>query len=138
MMAPSLLHLLVWAGLVCWVLGQAWFAEVFDRPVCARQARRALAGRPAPPAPMPQVAMVSGFAVFLGPLPLALFGPALPIGLHALNIVAGVWGLVVTVRLLRRRESEFARWQRCSRGRALATAAHAVLALIMVCLVFVS
>lgn len=138
MMTSPLLHLMAWAGLVCWVLGQTWFAEVFDRPVCARQARRALAGRPAPPAPMPQVAMVSGFAVFLGPLPLALFGPALPIGLHALNILAGGWGLVLTVLLLRRREPEFARWQRYSRGRALATAVHAVLALIMVRLALTS
>ena len=135
-MAPSMLHLLVWAGLVYWVLGQAWFAELSDRPACARQSRHQAAGHLPPPAPMPPVALVSGFAIFLGPLPLALFGPTLPIWLHALNLTAGTSGLLHTVLLLRRCRPEFTRWQRHSRRRTLASTAQAALAFIMLCLVF--
>jgi hypothetical protein len=132
MMAPPLLHLMVWAGLVYWVLGQAWFAELFDRPVCARQNRPQTAGQ----WPAPQAAVVSGFAVFLGPVPLALFGPALPPWLHALNIAAGASGLLHTVLLLRPRRSGFTRWQRHSRQRTLATTVQAALAIVMVWLAF--
>lgn len=43
--------------------------------------------------------IVPGFAGFLLPVPLAVFGPAVPLWMSAANIAAGIAGLLVTVLL---------------------------------------
>lgn len=97
----SQLLLLSWAGLVFWVLGQVWFAQIVVYPLFAvvggseyAEYHRAYARRIALPVIAP------GFASFLLPLPLALLGPPLPAWLHAANIAVGLAGLLLTVLLL--------------------------------------
>jgi hypothetical protein len=43
--------------------------------------------------------IVPGFAGFLLPIPLAFFGPAVPVWMSAANILTGIIGLLVTVLL---------------------------------------
>jgi hypothetical protein len=43
--------------------------------------------------------IVPGFASFVLPVPLAIFGPSLPVWMHAANIALGLVGLVITVAL---------------------------------------
>jgi hypothetical protein len=99
-MESSQLFLLLWAALVFWVLGQIWLAQIVVYPLFAdvgeadyiRYHRFYLRRIPLP-------VIIPGFASFLLPIPLALFGPAVPAWLSAANIAAGIVGLLVTVLL---------------------------------------
>lgn len=100
-MSSSPLLLFFWTGLVFWVLGQMWYAQVVIYPLFARVGEaeyRAYHGLYARRIPLPVI--VPGFACFLAPMALAAFGPPLPARLHAINIAAGLVGLLVTVGLL--------------------------------------
>lgn len=130
-MTASLVHLWLWSGLVYWALGQTWFAQFVDEPVCTRLAgARGTASRPLAPT-MSQPALMTGPAAFVGTLPLALFGPPLPLWLHALNIGAGASGVLVSWRLLHPRPTGLTRWRHYRRWRTGITTLQAVLALVM-------
>jgi hypothetical protein len=99
-METSHLMLLLWGGLICWVLGQIWFAQVVVYPLFARVGEAEYVryhGFYLRRIPLPVI--IPGFASFLLPIPLALYGPAVPVWLHAANIAAGMVGLLVTVKL---------------------------------------
>jgi hypothetical protein len=99
MALPELFPLL-WAALIFWVLGQIWLIQIVVYPLFAHvgeadyvryhsfYVRR-----------IPLRVILPGFASFLMPIPLALFGPAVPAWLSAVNIAAGLVGLAVTVLL---------------------------------------
>jgi hypothetical protein len=97
----SQMLLIGWSGLVFWVLGQLWFAQIVVYPLFAlvggveyTDYHRFYASR------IPWPVIVPGFASFLLPLPLAWFGPPLPGWLYGLNIGTGLVGLLLTVLLL--------------------------------------
>lgn len=90
----------LWAALAFWELGQIWFAQIVVYPLFADvghaeyvQYHQSYARR------IPLVVIVPGFASFLLPIPLALFGPALPTWMNIANIAAGLCGLAVTALL---------------------------------------
>src|SRR5688572_29020899 len=99
-MENSQLLLLLWSALVFWVLGQIWFAQVVVYPLFARvgevdyvRYHRFYTRR------IPLPVIVPGFASFLLPMVLAFYGPAVPAWMSAVNVAAGIAGLLVTVLL---------------------------------------
>lgn len=99
-METSELLLLLWAVLVFWVLGQIWLVQIAVYPLFAQVGaaeyvdyHRFYTSR------IPLPVIIPGFASFLLPVPLALFGPIVPVWMSAANIAAGVAGLLVTVLL---------------------------------------
>ncbi|WP_280152083.1 hypothetical protein [Piscinibacter sp. XHJ-5] len=99
-METSHLLLLVWSALSFWELGQIWFAQIVIYPLFARVGEleyvayhRFYSRHIALPVILP------GFATFLLPIPLSLYGPAVPGWMSSANIVAGIVGLLVTVLL---------------------------------------
>ena len=99
-MEPSQLFLLTWAALLFWVLGQIWLVQIVVYPLFAQVGEaeyvcyhRFYSRR------IPLPVIIPGFASFLLPVPLALYGPAVPFWMSAGNIVAGITGLLVTVLL---------------------------------------
>jgi hypothetical protein len=92
--------LIGWAALSFWVLGQIWFAQIVIYPLFARVGpkdyvdyHRFYGSR------IPLVVIVPGFLSFLAPIPLALFGPEVPLWMSTANIATGICGLLVTVLL---------------------------------------
>ena len=99
-MDVSQLVALAWVALVFWVLGQIWLVQTVVYPLFARVGvvdyipyHRFYLRR----IPLPVIG--PGFACFLMPIPLALFGPAVPTWMSVANIAAGLVGLLVTVLL---------------------------------------
>lgn len=99
-MQSEQLALLFWAVLAFWVLGQIWFCQIVIYPLFARAGadnyidyHRFYTSR------IPLVVIIPGFLSFLVPIPLALFGPAVPAWMSVANIVTGICGLLVTVFL---------------------------------------
>lgn len=89
-----------WALVSFWVLGQIWMAQLAMYPLFQRVGvaeyiayHRFYAQR------IPLPVIVPGFASFLMPVPLALFGPSQPGWMHAANIGLGLAGLLITVVL---------------------------------------
>ena len=100
MMDASQLFLLVWTGLIFWVLGQIWMVQLVVYPLFAKVGRAeyvAYHGFYARRIPLPVSG--PGFASFLLPVPLAVLGPAVPLWMSAANVSAGVVGLLVTILL---------------------------------------
>lgn len=98
MMDISKLFLLAWAGLIFWELGQIWLIQIVVYPLFAKVGQAEYIGYHSfytRRIPMPVI--VPGFAGFLLPVPLALFGPSVPLWMSAVNIAAGLVGLLVTV-----------------------------------------
>jgi hypothetical protein len=96
-MVTSEFLLLLWAALVFWVLGQIWLVQIVVYPLFARVGAAEYVGYHSfysrrIPAPV----IVPGFASFLLPVPLALYGPVVPFWMSAANITAGLAGLLVT------------------------------------------
>lgn len=94
------LYLTLWAALSFWELGQIWFCQIVVYPLFAKVGEtdyvayhRFYSRR------IPLVVILPGFASFLLPLPLAMFGPAVPTWMNATNIACGIAGLLVTVLL---------------------------------------
>jgi hypothetical protein len=92
--------LTAWVALVFWVLGQIWFCQIVIYPLFAKVGEaeyvayhRFYSRR------IPLPVILPGFASFLAPLPLALWGPPVPAWMSAANIAAGAVGLAVTVLL---------------------------------------
>lgn len=92
--------LLLWSGLVFWVLGQIWLVQIVIYPLFLKvdeadyiAYHRFYSRR------IPLPVIVPGFASFLLPIPLAVYGPAVPVWMSAVNIAAGIVGLLVTVML---------------------------------------
>ena len=110
-MVTSELLLLLWTALIFWELGQIWFAQIVVYPLFAHVGTAEYVGYHsfyARRIPLPVI--VPGFASFLLPVPLALFGPIVPFWMSAANIAAGLAGLLVTVLL------EIPRHTRLQRG----------------------
>lgn len=89
-----------WVALVFWVLGQIWFCQIVIYPLFAKVGEaeyvayhRFYSRR------IPLPVILPGFASFLAPIPLALWGPPVPTWMSAANIAAGAVGLAVTVLL---------------------------------------
>jgi hypothetical protein len=94
------LYLLLWAALSFWTLGQIWFAQIVVYPLFAKVGEadyvdyhRFYTSR------IPLPVILPGFASFLLPIALALFGPAVPVWMTVANIATGIAGLLVTVLL---------------------------------------
>jgi len=99
-METSEVLLLLWAGLVFWVLGQIWFVQIVVYPLFAQVGAAEYVGYHrfySRHIPLPVI--VPGFASFLLPVPLALYGPVVPFWMSAANIAAGIVGLLVTILL---------------------------------------
>jgi hypothetical protein len=99
-MPETHLYLLLWAALSFWVLGQIWLVQIVIYPLFARVGERDYVGYHgfySRRIPLPVI--LPGFASFLLPMALALFGPAVPPWMTIVNIAAGVVGLLVTVGL---------------------------------------
>lgn len=99
-MTPSDIALLLWSVLIFWTLGQIWLVQIVVYPLFARVGgaeyidyHRFYSRR------IPLPIILPGFATFLAPIPLALFGPAVPAWTSVANIAAGIVGLLVTVLL---------------------------------------
>lgn len=93
--------LFVWSALIFYVLGQIWFVQVVVYPLFARVGdpeyidyHRFYARK------IPWPVIVPGFASMLLPLPLALLGPTVPTWMTAVNVVAGLASMLVTLRLM--------------------------------------
>jgi hypothetical protein len=92
--------LALWALLVFWALGQIWLAQIVVYPLFAKVGAPEYVGYHrfyASRIPLPVI--VPGFLSFLVPIPLAIFGPPLPLWMSEANIAAGLCGLAVTVFL---------------------------------------
>ncbi|GAB4372447.1 MAG: hypothetical protein Kow00121_14820 [Elainellaceae cyanobacterium] len=94
------LFLMVWAALMFWVLGQIWLVQIVVYPLFAKVGtvdyvyyHRFYTRR------IPLPVIIPGFASFLLPVALALYGPTVPLWMSTLNIAAGMVGLLVTVML---------------------------------------
>lgn len=94
------LYLLTWAVISFWVLGQIWFVQMVTYPLFAKvgapdyvRYHRFYASR------IPLPIILPGFASFLLPMALAVYGPAVPAWMTAANIALGIAGLLVTVLL---------------------------------------
>lgn len=99
-METSQVILLLWSALVFWVLGQIWLVQVVVYPLFSKVGRDDYVdyhGFYSRHIPLPVI--IPGFASFLLPLPLALYGPAFPVWISGANIAAGSVGLLVTVLL---------------------------------------
>lgn len=99
-MAPSELFLLLWTGLSAWVLGQIWLVQIVIYPLFAEVGAADYVryhGSYVSRIPVPVI--IPGFATFLLPVLLALFGPEVPLWMSVGNIAAGIVGLLVTVLL---------------------------------------
>jgi hypothetical protein len=99
MKTPHLL-LLFWSMLSCWVLGQIWMVQIVVYPLFAKVGEaqyvgyhRLYSGR------IPLPVILPGFASFLLPAALYLYGPAVPLWMTVANVAAGIAGLLVTVLL---------------------------------------
>lgn len=92
--------LLVWAVVSFWALGQIWFAQVVIYPLF-----QSVGSTEYPDyhrfysRQIPLPVIVPGFASFVLPAPLAMFGPPVSDWMHVANIGLGVVGMVVTVGL---------------------------------------
>lgn len=98
-MAPDWI-LLLWAALAFWVTGQVWFCQMVIYPLFAQVGAAEYGGYHrfySRRIPLPVI--LPGFASFLAPIPLALWGPAVPAWMSAVNLVAGGVGLLVTALL---------------------------------------
>ncbi|CAN7526029.1 hypothetical protein LJR225_003780 [Phenylobacterium sp. LjRoot225] len=146
-MELSQLFLLLWAGLVFWVLGQIWLVQIVVYPLFAQVGEAEYVGYHrfySRRIPLPVI--IPGFSSFILPVALALFGPAVPFWMSAANIATGVVGLLVTVLL------EIPRHARLEKGgknnatiaelvrfnwpRTLSISAQSVIALLMLIHVF--
>lgn len=99
-MDTSGLLLMLWAALVFWVLGQIWLVQIVVYPLFAQVGEREYVGYHrfySRRIPLPVI--IPGFASFLLPVPVALYGPVVPYWMSAANIAVGVVGLLVTVLL---------------------------------------
>lgn len=92
--------LLLWSGLVFWVLGQIWLFQMVVYPLFAKVGEaeyisyhRFYTSR------IPLPVIIPGFASFFLPAALAYFGPPVPLWMNMANITTGVAGLLVTVLL---------------------------------------
>ena len=99
MTAPQAWAVVAFA-IAIWSMAQLWFAQLVIYPLFAQVGagdyiayHRFYARR------IPVPVIFPGFASFLMPLPLAWFGPSVPVWLNAANIASGFVGLVVTVAL---------------------------------------
>jgi len=99
-MENSELYLLFWSVLSFWGLGQIWFVQIVVYPLFAKVGvaeyvsyHRFYTSR------IPLVVILPGFASFLLPIPLAFFGPEVPIWMTIANIAMGIVGLLDTVLL---------------------------------------
>lgn len=99
-MENSQLMLLLWSTLVFWVLGQIWLVQIVIYPLFARVGEaQYVAYHRFYSRHIPLPVIVPGFASFLLPIALALYGPDVPLWMSAANVTAGIGGLLVTVLL---------------------------------------
>jgi hypothetical protein len=90
----------LWAVIAFWALGQIWFAQIVIYPLFAQVGEpeyRRYHAFYASRIPLPVI--VPGFLSFLLPIPLAIFGPSVPMWMSLGNIAVGLCGLAVTVLL---------------------------------------
>ncbi|HEY9647885.1 MAG TPA: hypothetical protein V6C88_16030, partial [Chroococcidiopsis sp.] len=146
-MELSQLFLMFWAALVFWVLGQIWLVQIVIYPLFAKVGaadyvyyHRFYSRH------IPLPVIIPGFASFLLPVALALYGPIVPLWMSTVNIAAGIIGLLVTVML------EIPRHARLEKGgkndatiaelirynwpRTLSISAQSVISFLMLCYVF--
>lgn len=90
--------LVAWTALLFWTLGQLWFCQIVIYPLFAKvddadyiAYHRFYSRR------IPLVVILPGFACFVLPLPLVVFGPSVPLWMSAANIACGFAALLVTV-----------------------------------------
>lgn len=141
------LFLMFWAALIFWVLDQIWLIQIVVYPLFAKveavdyvHYHRFYVQR------IPLPVIVPGFASFLLPVALALYGPIVPLWMSILNIAAGIVGLLVTVMLEIPRhnrlendgknDTTIAELIRYNWPRTLSISAQSVITFLMLCYVF--
>jgi hypothetical protein len=99
-MENSELYLLLWSVLSFWELGQIWLVQIVVYPLFAKIGEREYGDyHRFYTSRIPLVVILPGFASFLLPIPLAFFGPEVPIWMAVANIAMGIVGLLDTVLL---------------------------------------
>lgn len=92
--------LLIWTALVFWVLGQIWLAQLVIYPLFAQVgAAEYIAYHRLYSKRIPAPVIVPGFACFILPAALLFLGPEVPFWMNAVNVGAGLIGLLVTLLL---------------------------------------
>lgn len=104
--------LLLWTGLIFYVLGEIWFAQVVVYPLFVKVgAAEYVRYHKFYSSRIPLPVILPGFASFLVPVALVFFGPeSVPAWMALANTACGVVGLAVTVAL------EIPRHARLERG----------------------
>jgi hypothetical protein len=146
-MELSQLFLISWAALIFWVLGQIWLVQIVIYPLFAKVGavdyvhyHRFYSQH------IPLPVIIPGFASFLLPFALALYGPAVPLWMGILNIATGMVGLLVTVMLEIPRharlekngknDATIAELIRYNWPRTVSISAQSVITFLMLCYVF--
>jgi hypothetical protein len=141
------LFLLFWAALIFWVLGQIWLVQIVVYPLFAKVGgvdyvhyHRFYTQR------IPLPVIIPGFASFLLPIALALYGPTIPLWMSIVNIAAGIIGLLVTVMLEipchnrlendGKNDATIAELIRYNWPRTLSISAQSIITFLMLCYVF--
>jgi hypothetical protein len=141
------LFLMFWAALIFWVLGQIWLVQIVIYPLFAKVGavdyvhyHRFYSRH------IPLPVIIPGFASFLLPIALALYGSTVPLWMSIVNIAAGIIGLLVTVMLEIPRHAQLekngkndatiAELIRYNWPRTLSISAQSVISFLMLCDVF--
>jgi hypothetical protein len=111
-MDPAHWLLLLWTGIIFYVLGKIWFAQIVVYPLFAKVgAEEYVSYHKFYSSRIPLPVILPGFASFLVPVALVFFGPdSVPAWMALANAVCGLVGLAVTVVL------EIPRHARLERG----------------------
>jgi hypothetical protein len=104
--------LLLWTGIIFYVLGEIWFAQIVIYPLFAKVGAEEYVGyHKFYSSRIPLPVILPGFASFLVPVALVFFGPgSMPAWMTLANAACGFVGLAVTVVL------EIPRHARLERG----------------------
>jgi hypothetical protein len=111
-MDPAHWLLLLWTGIIFYVLGEIWFAQIVVYPLFAKVgAEEYVSYHKFYSSRIPLPVILPGFASFLVPVALVFFGPdSVPAWMTLSNAACGFVGLAVTVVL------EMPRHARLERG----------------------
>ena len=95
------LLLLLWTGVIFYVTGGIWFAQIVVYPLFAKVGEAEyVAYHKFYSSRIPLPVILPGFASFLLPIGLVFFGPeSVPLWMYLANVVSALVGLLVTVAL---------------------------------------
>src|SRR4028118_2381783 len=93
--------LLLWTGIIFYVLGEIWVVQIVVYPLFAKVGEAEyVAYHKFYSSRIPLPVILPGFASFLLPIGLVFFGPeSVPLWMYLANVVCALVGLLVTVAL---------------------------------------